>query len=160
MKKILTILGLVIVIGILLIVTKRKEQPVAQNTDGKSCYVYDHESSIYEPYEIHELLEIEKNGNQITGEKSGTQAGPDMTNGYTGTINGTIENEILDVAFTYIIEGSKNTEEELYRFRGSDLEKIRHPLEEKDGILVPDQSKTPIYLLYKKVDCLSNKTTK
>ena len=109
---------------------------------GKSCYAYDHKPEAGAPYAVHEILSLSVGKNVVAGTKTGTQAGPDMTNGYVGSISGDVQPDgSLDLVYSYTVEGSKNKEEELYRPTSAGLEKMRYPLLEKKGILVPDISK-------------------
>jgi hypothetical protein len=94
----------------------------------------------------------------VTGTKSGTQKGPDMTNGYNGTIVGTLNNDTINDVFSYTIEGSSNKEAEIYRSREDQIgiEKMRYPLIEKSKILVPDVTKEFTVLLYARVGCTAS----
>ena len=134
------------------------DSPIINNnwlSDGQQCYVYDHEATKDEPYTTHEFINITVSGKKIQGIKDGTQKGPDMTNGYTGTLTGKVNDNIIDVLFSYTIEGSKNQGKELYSVREDQLgiEKLRYPLVEKNGILVPDITKEFKTLLYSRVGC-------
>ena len=121
--------------------------------DGRQCYAYNHEATTVEPYTVNEFLDININAGKVTGTKTGSQKGPDMTNGYTGTITGTIANNIITDIFSYTIEGSKNKEHEIYRAGKTGIEKMRYPLIEKNGALVPDTIKEFTILSYGRVGC-------
>lgn len=122
-------------------------------TDGRQCYSYSHEATADAPYSVQEFLDITIVGKNVTGKKTGTQSGPDMTNGYEGTISGTLENNTITALFAYMIEGSKNTEQELYSGSKVGIEKLRYPLVEKNNMLVPDTTKEFTALSYARVEC-------
>ena len=123
--------------------------------DGRQCYTFNHSATTIEPYTVNEFLDITINGAKVTGTKRGTQAGPDMTNGYSGTIVGTLNNDMINDVFSYTVEGSSNKEAEIYRSRDDQIgiEKLRYPLIEKGGTLVPDTTKEFSVLLYARVGC-------
>ena len=132
-------------------------QPNLTLVDGRQCYAYSHEATADAPYTTNEFLDITINGTQVTGTKKGTQNGPDMTNGYTGTIVGTLANNTITDVFSYVIEGSSNKEQEIYRANQTGVEKLRYPLVEKGGILVPDTTQEPPQvLLYPRVGCTAS----
>ncbi len=123
--------------------------------EGQYCYVYHHEGTKEEPYTVDELVGIYVQGGIVDGMKTGTQSGPDMTNGYSGTLAGTIQKNMIDVVFAYTIEGSSSKEKEIYRVKDdlSGIEKLRYPLEEKNGVLVPDRTKEFEALFYAQISC-------
>ncbi|NVN96825.1 hypothetical protein HXX01_01085 [Candidatus Nomurabacteria bacterium] len=96
--------------------------------------------------------------NVVTGTKTGTQKGPDMTNGYKGTLVGTWSGNTIDAIYSYTVEGSKNKEKEIYRTREDQIgiEKLRYPLIEKSGMLVPDTTKEFKTMLYARVGCIAS----
>ncbi len=122
-------------------------------TDGRKCYAYSHSATTDAPYEVNEWLDVTVSGGQVTGTKSGTQKGPDMSNGYQGSISGSVEEGILNAVFAYTVEGSSNKEQEIYHASKDGLEKYRYPLIEKDGMLVPDISKEYTKLKYAHTAC-------
>ena len=126
--------------------------------DGRQCYTYSHDATTTEPYTTSEFIDITVSGSTVTGTKRGTQSGPDMMNGYTGTIKGTLADNIITDVFSYTIEGSPNKEKEIYRARADQigLEKLRYPLVEQTGILVPDTTKEFTSLLYARVGCTAS----
>jgi hypothetical protein len=171
MKNNKAILGVVVLIAILAFVFylfyfKTEPKPLVNNTidesptieNGRQCYTFNHEATSTEPYAVNEFLDINVDGLKVTGTKTGTQKGPDMTNGYEGSILGTVNKDIINSVFSYIIEGSKNKEEEIYKIREDKigLEKLRYPLVEKDGILVPDTTKEFKTMLYTRVGCTAS----
>ena len=123
--------------------------------DGQQCYTYSHEATKTEPYTVSEFINLMVNGKIVTGTKKGSQNGPDMTNGYTGTITGTTDGNVINDVFSYIIEGSPNKEAEIYRAREDQIgiEKLRYPLIEKNKMLVPDTTKEFKTMLYARVIC-------
>jgi len=128
-------------------------QQVVTLADGRQCYVYSHDATSDAPYTASEFMDITIKGATVTGTKKGMQSGPDMTNGYTGTITGTLaDNGITDV-YSYVIEGSPNKEEEIYRAGPVGLEKLRYPLVQGKGMLVPDTTKPFTVLTYARVGC-------
>ena len=131
-------------------------QPNISLKDGRQCYTYNHEATPDAPYTVNEFIDITISGNNVTGNKTGTQSGPDMTNGYSGTLVGTLDkNRITDV-FSYIIEGSHNKEQEIYKAGKTGIEKLRYPLIEQAGILVPDTTKEFTTMLYARVGCTAS----
>lgn len=139
-------------------VAQNFEGETASLIDGRQCYTYNHEATKTEPYTVNEFLDITIDDTKVAGTKNGTQQGPDMTNGYTGTIVGTLDKDTINAVFSYTVEGSKNKETEIYRARKDQigLEKLRYPLIEKSGVLVPDTSKEFTALLYARVGCTAS----
>jgi hypothetical protein len=124
--------------------------------DGRQCYTYNHEGTKDEPYTVNEFIDITISGAKVTGTKTGTQSGPDMTNGYSGKITGTLENNAITDIFSYVVEGSHNQEEEIYKASLTGIEKLRYPLIEVRGILVPDKTKPFTAMLYARVGCTAS----
>lgn len=122
-------------------------------TDGRQCYVYSHDAEASAPYTVRERLDITIVDTKVTGMKSGTQEGPDMTNGYTGSITGTLSDNTITDIFAYTIEGSKNKEQEIYTASATGLEKLRYPLIDKGTMLVPDTTKEATPQIYARVEC-------
>ena len=122
-------------------------------TEGRKCYAYSHAATADAPYAVNEWLDITISGDKVTGTKSGTQKGPDMTNGYQGTISGSVVGGIMNAVFAYTVEGSANKEQEIYHASADGLEKYRYPLLEQGGMLVPDQTKDYTKLNYVHTDC-------
>lgn len=126
--------------------------------NGRQCYTYNHEATKAEPYTVNEFIDITVKGNLINGTKTGSQNGPDMTNGYNGIISGTINKDTINDTFSYIIDGSKGKEEEIYKTKEDliGIEKMRYPLIEHNGILVPDTTKEYKTMLYARVGCTAS----
>lgn len=175
MKIIRIFLFVLIIIGIIALVTEKIWVPklvdriikmenisvvfpvVEQNIfqeDERQCYIYNHEAIKTEPYAVSEFIDINIKGNMVMGTKTGSQKGPDMTNGYTGTIEGNLEGDTITSVFSYVIEGSKNKEKEIYKISKTGIEKLRYPLIESKGILVPDTTKEFKILSYPRVSCI------
>lgn len=135
------------------IITENVGQSIVRLTDGRQCYMYSHKATSTDPYATSELMDITIKGNSVTGKKRGTQSGPDMTNGYEGTITGTLEENTITAVFSYVIEGSGNKEREIYRASTAGIEKLRYPLVEQGGMLVPDETKSFTALSYVRINC-------
>lgn len=131
-------------------------QPNISLINGRQCYTYDHEATNTEPYTVHEFLDITIDGTKVVGTKTGTQSGPDMTNGYNGTIIGTLNKDTITDVFSYTIEGSANKEKEIYKADKTGISKLRYPLIEEKGILVPDVTKDFTAMLYARVGCTAS----
>jgi len=129
-------------------------QPVVTLQDGRQCYTYSHDATKDAPYAVSEFIDMNIKGSVVTGTKHGTQGGPDMTNGYTGTIDGILDHNAITDIFSYTIEGSHNKEQEMYRASQTGIEKLRYPLIEQKGILVPDTTKPFTVLSYARVGCV------
>lgn len=117
------------------------------------CFVYKHTASYDAPYEVEEHMTLTRVRGEITGIKNGTQAGPDMTNGYTGTLTGKANAEgSIEMVYAYTVEGSNGKELELFTIQGETLVQERYPLIEGkyDGVtmLIPDQTKLAEPLVY------------
>ncbi len=162
MKKIIPILILLVIgFGIFFLKEQKTDPMKVSNdeqapvtlTDGRQCYTYSHDATETEPYAVTEFLDITINGTLVNGTKKGTQNGPDMHNGYTGTISGTLLNNQITAIFSYTIEGSQNQEKEIYRAGLVGLEKLRYPLIEQNKMLVPDITKEFKILTYARVGC-------
>ena len=85
--------------------------------------------------------------------KTGSQSGPDMTNGYEGILAGSLNTNILDLIYSYTVEGSKNKEQEIYELQDNSLVKLRWTLVEKNNMLVPDKIGEPKSILYLSEKC-------
>lgn len=124
-----------------------------QNTTARICYSYHHTATTEAPYTVDEFIDLSITDTNVLGIKQGTQSGPDMSNGYSGTIVGTYDDNTIKGVFTYTIEGSQNSEKEIYAVNPSGLEKLRYPLYNEKGTLVPDVTKPFSVIAYQKVDC-------
>lgn len=117
------------------------------------CYAYNQKATPNAPYAVDEYVSIVMKDDEISGTKKGTQSGPDMTNGYEGTLVGSKNGDTVTLLFSYIIEGSSGVEKEIYKFVEMGIEKWRYPLIEEDGILVPNLAEDYEALLYEMIDC-------
>jgi hypothetical protein len=163
-KLIVGIIGLVIIatlLGLYFGLHKKQnvesaeqvQQPITL-TNGRQCYTYSHEGTPDAPYTTSEFIDMTISGTKVTGTKHGTQSGPDMTNGYEGTLVGDLNGNMLNLAFAYTIEGSQNTEHEIYQAGLTGIDKLRYPLIDKfkDG-LFPDTSKAYTLMHYARIEC-------
>jgi uncharacterized protein YxeA len=119
----------------------------------RQCYTYSHEGTKDAPYTVHEFIDMTVDNGVISGKKTGTQTGPDMTNGYEGTLIGTVDKDTITAVFSYTVEGSKNKEKEIYKTGKTGIEKLRYPLTEGNGMLIPDTTKDATHMLYSRVEC-------
>lgn len=129
------------------------EEIVVESKDGKYCFAYNHPATDVEPYKTSENISLEILGDKVSGSKSGTQEGPDMTNGYQGSIEGSIIGDSIEVVFSYVVEGSAGKELEMYELEGDSLKKLRYQLTEGKGMLIPDKDKELESINYYKVNC-------
>lgn len=138
---------------------KREEekviQPVAALEDGTYCFNRHQKKTTKEPYEVSENILLNISGSKVSGVKTGIQQGPDMSNGYEGTLSGTINDDLIQVTYSYTVEGSSNKEVEKYEVEGKDLIKRRYPLVEDGGKLVPDETKEATLIKYSGIDCIN-----
>jgi hypothetical protein len=151
MKKTIVIVLILVLIGIL--VFQKKSDPVVVSGPSTSCYERSLVATSDAPYSVEENIKVTIDGISVSGIKSGTQSGPDMTNGYIGTLVGTKEGDALNVLFSYTIEGSNQAEREQYVVRDQDLIKLRYPLIDQGKELVPDTSQSYVEQVYESVSC-------
>ncbi len=179
MKIIRIILLILIIIGVIALITQKiwvpkliDQIPLSENVsvivpvtqknlsfeNGHQCYTYNHEATINEPTTVNEFMDITINNQKVTGTKKGSQNSSEITNGYDGTLVGTVNNDIMDVVFAYIVEGSQGQQKEIYRAKKdkTGIEKLRYPLIEKNGILIPDTTKEFKILFYARVGCTAS----
>ena len=164
MKKTIIIIGTFIVLLACVIAILVVTQPqaltvspinaVVNQTTGTHCFAYHQLATKDAPYAVDEYLTITINGTQVTGNKKGNQSGPDMANGYTGSLTGVIEGDTITADYAYTVEDSKNKEQEIYKITPSEIDKLQYPLIDhyKDG-LVPDTAKQYKIRAYAVVDC-------
>ncbi len=176
MKKIQIFLFVLIIIGIVLLSTQKlwvpklvdkiisyqkTTTPPKNNSktevpiiDGKYCFTRSQKATKEAPYAVEEKVVLDIKGNSITGTKNGTQKGPDMTNGYTGSLSGKREGSNFELTYSYTVEGSKNKELEIYELVEETLVKLRWPLVDKGGVLTPDKTSPPVSIsFYTKEKC-------
>ncbi len=135
------------------IVTEPIQQPITF-ADGQQCYTYSHEATKEEPVTSTEFINMTITGTKVTGTKYGTQSGPELSNGWEGILTGSLADDTITVAFAYTVEGSQNTEQEIYKPSLTGIDKLQYPLIDKykDG-LFPDTSKEHHLLHYARVTC-------
>lgn len=162
LMMVLAVAGLVVFIFFLIkkdevvepIVTEEVPVVIEESSlDGKYCFSRTQVATETEPYSVSEKITLIISNNIVTGTKTGTQAGPDMTNGYEGTLEGTKESDKLHLTYSYTIEGSQNKEKEIYLFSPEELKKERYVLKEEGGILVPDLTSEVKIINYTKDNC-------
>jgi hypothetical protein len=141
---------------IALAIVQPEEQSNLTLKEGRQCYAYSIEPTANAPYKVSEFLDITIKGEKVEGSKKGTQSGPDMTNGYNGSITGTLKDNMISGVFAYTIEGSKNKEKEIYHTSKVGLEKLRYPLIEQKGVLVPDTTKEYTTMSYARIVCTAS----
>lgn len=165
-KKILTVVSIIAILAFLFIIyltkTPNKEiveapknPPVVEVTEGpyEKCYSRATIATTEKPFAVEEYVKLKFDKQKVEGYKFGFQSGPGYSNGYSGTLIGTITDTDILVDFAYTVEGSKNTEEEVYLKKEGSLEKIQYQLLEKGKKLVPDRNKEVNRLLYPAIDC-------
>lgn len=165
MKKIFALILLALVVFGFCYFNKNKDQKdlmvnnttpesVSTPSSQKRCFTYSRLATKDAPYSSSEYLEITIDGKNVSGIKRGNQSGPDMTNGYEGTLSGTATGDILKLVYSYIIEGSSQKEEEEYLLTGDSLVRLAYKLKEDNGILVLDKTTMPSELVYNQTQCL------
>ena len=164
MKLVKISIGLLAALIILFIIFhKPAEAPIVTNApevqndeitfDGEYCFSRSQVATPEAPYSVSENIKIRISGTDVKGTKTGTQSGPDMSNGYIGTLGGTIDGNNLSLSYLYIIEGSKNIEEELYTISENQIVKHRYPLLETGDRLVPDLTQSSTDIVYLAAEC-------
>jgi hypothetical protein len=158
--KVIIFLLVIVLLGVRLFMVYRPKEvivsvvaPVAETL----CFGRIQEATPTAPYHVEEHILLMIDGTSVTGTKRGTQAGPDMTNGFEGTLSGSKLDTALELVYSYTIEGSTGKELELYTLGANELVKKRWALEEElhDGshILVPDHIGAPTLITYTKEVC-------
>lgn len=161
----LTVIAVIVIaVGIFFIVQSQKKDSVPEIpnitqqpiklVDGRQCYTYSHNATKEEPVTSTEFIDMTIAGTKVTGTKRGTQSGPELTNGWEGTLTGDLVGDMMNVVFLYTVEGSKNTEHEMYQAGLTGIDKLRYPLIDKfkEG-LFPDTTKEYKLLHYARVGC-------
>jgi hypothetical protein len=139
------------------------QSPVATHPTGTFCFNRSQLATPDAPYAVDEKVTLTITGDSVRGNKSGTQSGPDMTNGYEGTLAGVIHGNEMELTYAYTVEGAKNRELEVYTFSPDTLTKKRWTLADmiQDGehILVPERDVgEPQNIVYGTAPCDENKT--
>lgn len=159
-KKFLILGTIVIVVvsTVLLVLNKNKESEIIgiQNDivqEFSRCFMYEQRATEDAPYAVSERLRLDFINNIVSGKKSGTQTGPGMSNGYSGDIDGFVKGDTIEAVFSYIVEGSQNSEREVYKISEKELIKLRYELEESEGMLVPKLDNLVSEQKYQEISC-------
>lgn len=129
------------------------EEKPNQITNGIRCFYRDQIATKEAPYKVHEDIVLNINEGIITGTKKGNQAGPDMTNGYWGDLNGSVKNNLLELVYSYTVDGSNGKELEVYDLKDNILNRMFWPVTEKNHILTPDRIGEPRIIPYVEKKC-------
>lgn len=160
-----TLAVLILALGLVKVTSLEKnteKREVASDTDSvlvpseepkTYCFYRLQEATSDAPYAVQEHVMLTFVAGSVTGTKSGTQSGPDMTNGYEGTLAGEVKDNEIEVVFSYTIEGSNQKELEIYEMRSEWLVKKRWPLTERGDMLVPNEVEDPTLIVYKPKTC-------
>ncbi len=150
---------LVLIVSSAVVIMKRKanmppdisQRPAIMKPE--QCFVRITKKTDAEPFSVEEYMRLEFDGEKVEGIKFGFQDGPGYTNGYSGTITGTQNSKEITLDYAYIVEGSSNTEQEIYWLTNTGIDKIRYNLIEKNNMLVPDRSIDPQIIPYTSFSC-------
>jgi hypothetical protein len=159
--KVIILLLVIVLLGVLLfIILKNKEVPapvVVTPVAETVCFGRIQQATPTAPYNVEEHILLTIDGTSVTGTKRGTQAGPDMTNGFEGSLSGSKLDTALELVYSYTIEGSTGKELELYTLGANELVKKRWALEDEvhegSHLLVPDHIGAPTFITYTKEVC-------
>ncbi len=114
--------------------------PVAEGT----CYYYSLGKDVTS-------VQITMDGDKVTGYMDWT---PDEKDGGRGFLVGTKTGNLIVADWTYMIEGSKNTEQIAFKIDGEKLIRAQGALVEKDNkLVIKDMAKAKYIDSYGKVDC-------
>lgn len=159
MKKVF-LLGIAVIlvfVGIFFLKPKKiHNQPSSPTLAGEYCFSRIQRATEEAPYAVEEHIRLNVSNATVSGVKVGTQAGPDMTNGYFGTLEGSILANTVEVIYSFTVEGSQNKEKEIYEVHNQELIKMRWPLREEKDILIPDTSGNLTKIIYIKEMCSDN----
>lgn len=145
---------LLILLGIFFVSTRQQDQEekapdtdtvqevaiTQKNPPTEQCFYRITTKTEEKPFSVEEFMRLEFDGEKVTGMKFGFQDGPGYSNGYTGTLSGTQTPEELVLYYAYTVEGSSNTEQEIYKMTNTGIERLQYQLIEKNNMLVPDRS--------------------
>lgn len=133
---------------------KETETTSKEISDGKYCFYRKQVATDAEPYSSEESVVLNILNNRVSGTKTGVQSGPGVSNGFKGSLTGSVKDGEVEVVYAYTVEGSNGKEREIYVFEGEDLVKLRYRLIDNfDGELLPDRSEEPKRLIYAKSNC-------
>jgi hypothetical protein len=157
MKKLFIVLGIIAIVVVVYVLDQQKQlvsEKAVFVTPATQCFKRSVAATPEAPYAVSERIQLVINGASVVGVKSGTQAGPDMTNGYEGILSGNKEGDFLELVYSYTIEGSEQKELERYELSRNLLIKHRYALMEQMGaLLMPDLSKGYAEEIYHPTDC-------
>ena len=152
-------LGAIIVAAGVLVWRRAHEAKVAVPFAESRAYCFGHiqEATTDAPFRVEEHMQLTRTRGQIEGTKSGTQSGPGLSSGFTGTMKGEAKDGYLEFIYSYTIDGANQKEFEVYTIDGPNLVKQRYTLDmaKKDGedILIPNLSSTPTQIVYIAEEC-------
>lgn len=178
MKKILIILGVLVLISIILTsVNNRAAETdveaelsvtegvvvVEENNSAPETLCFEH-TEVTEYNSTSQTISLTFNGEAVTGTKSGTILGDEYSAGFEGTLEGTYNDDgILNLIYDYTVDGGAGREEERYRLENGELLQYRYTLKEdfENNILRidesvsthPDGSTFPKIISYQKTSC-------
>ena len=117
--------------------TKEPEETALNDT---YCYLATHGTDAN--YKDTTSVKLTIIGNEIIGTYNWIPAGKDSAR---GTLTGTIENKIITAIYDYVIEGSNQKEEVIFKMEVNQLLVKKGALEEIDGILKLKNSETAAF---------------
>jgi hypothetical protein len=129
------------------------EEKPSQIINGRRCFSRDQIATKDAPYKVHEDIILDIKDGLIIGTKKGTQAGPDMTNGYWGDLSGSLKNNLLELVYSYTVDASKGKELEIYEYKDNILNRMFWPVTEKNHILTPNRIGEPKIIPYIENKC-------
>lgn len=177
MKKILIILGVLILISIILtsvnnrtsVTGSENKSPISEvslveeNNSASETLCFENTEAT-EHNSTSQTVMLTINGEEVTGVKSGTILGDEYSAGFEGTLEGTLNDDgMLYLIYDYIVDGGAGREEERYRLENGELLQYRYTLKEdfENNILrinesvatSPDGSSFPKIISYQKTSC-------
>lgn len=160
MKKSLIVTLTIVLIFLSFFILKPNNKKIMENNpanvtqdSSENCYARSTEKTTDKPFSVDEYMKLKIEGTNVEGFKFGFQSGPGYSNGYNGTLLGTQTDTEILVDYAYIVEGSKNTEQEVYKEVNGSIERIQYVLTEKNNMLVPDRTQEVGRLMYSPIDC-------
>ncbi len=118
--------------------------PVPTAAGETTCYVYTVGKDVTS-------VQLTTEGDKVTGYMDWT---PDQKDGGRGFLVGTKTGNLIVADWTYMIEGSKNTEQVAFKIDGDKIVRANGPLDEKGGkLVIKDLAKAKYVERYGKVDC-------
>ncbi len=160
MKKSLIVIIALFLVFISFFILKPNNNKIVENTpvnvtqdSSENCYARSTEKTVDKPFSVDEYMKLKIEGTNVEGFKFGFQSGPGYSNGYNGTLLGIKTDTEILVDYAYIVEGSKNTEQEVYKQANGSIERIQYVLIEKNNMLVPDRTQEVNRLIYSPIDC-------